>query len=274
MDKRRITLGKFTGKLLVSDMDATLLNSEHKVSEANKKAIEYFITGGGRFTVASGRMVPAVESYFGELQINAPAILHNGAKIYDYEQGSAVYEKFIEEERKEIFKRVYKEHPELGIEIYADEKVYIYNKCFETERFKTKSYDVTYYMPDELWDKSWIKVLIIGHKEQLDAFEPIYRNEYDSGYSVRSGDKYLDIVATGVSKGYALKQLANKLNIPFTDVYAVGDNMNDIDMLTAAGNSFAVANAEPAVKAVSKFQAPSCDDSAIAYIIEQIEKSL
>ena len=43
---------KFEGKLLVSDMDATLLNRDHKVSERNREAIEYFISEGGRFTVA------------------------------------------------------------------------------------------------------------------------------------------------------------------------------------------------------------------------------
>ncbi len=274
MGKRRIKLGKFTGKLLVSDMDATLLNSEHKISEANKEAIEYFINGGGRFTVASGRMEPAVRAYFNDLKINAPAILHNGAKLYDYSNERTIYEKFIEEDRKNVFKRVYNDRPELGIEIYADEKVYVYQSCFETERFKSKRYDVTYYMPDEIWNRPWIKALIIGHKEQLDEFEPIYRKEYDGGYSVRSGDKYLDIVANGVSKGFGLKRLAWELDIPLTDVYAVGDNMNDLDMLTIAGNSYAVENAEQAVKDIAKHNAPSCDDSAIAYIIDQIERGI
>ncbi len=254
-------------------MDATLLNSEHKISEADKQAIDYFISEGGRFTVASGRMEPAVRSYFGSLKINAPAILHNGAKLYDYTAEVCVYEKFIEEERKQIIKRVHDEHPELGIEIYSDEKVYVYRKCHETERFKTKTYDVTYHMPDEIWHRPWIKALIIGYKEQLDVFEPIYRTNYDSGYSVRSGDKYLDIVATGVSKGYGLKQLVNVLHMDLSDVYAVGDNMNDIDMLRTAGNSFAVENAELMVKDIAMYKAPSCNDSAIAYIIDKIENS-
>lgn len=263
-------MGKFTGKLLVSDMDATLLNCEHKISDGNRQAIEYFISEGGKFTVASGRMAPAVSTYFKYFKINAPAILHNGAKLYDYSTEKAVYEKFIEEERKAVFKRVHIDRPNLGIEIYSDEKVYVYNSCFETERFKLKSYDVTYYMPDEIWERPWIKALIIGHREELDEFEPIYRSEYDKGYSVRSGEKYLDIVATGVSKGYGLKRLAALLDIPNSEIYAVGDNMNDVDMLEFAGNSFAVDNAEKAVKTVSKFKAPSCDKNAIAYIIEKM----
>lgn len=264
-------MGKFTGKLLVSDMDATLLDSGHRVSDANKRAIEYFISEGGRFTVASGRMVPAVRAYFSQMTVNAPAILHNGAKIYDYEREETLFEKFIEERRKNAIRRVHDDFPNMGLEIYADEKVYIYRECFETKRFLTRDYDVTYSMPDFVWDMPWIKALIIGHRDELDAVEPIYRRDYDSGYSVRSGNYYLDIVAGGVSKGVALVKLAKLLGIEKENIYAVGDNMNDIDMLCEAGHSYAVENAEPAVKTAAKGTAPSCDCDAIAYVVGEID---
>ncbi|MGN0162073.1 MAG: Cof-type HAD-IIB family hydrolase [Candidatus Ornithomonoglobus sp.] len=263
-------MGRFDGKLLVSDMDATLLDSEHMVSKANREAIEYFISEGGKFTVASGRMVPAVRAYFDQMTINAPAILHNGAKLYDYDSEAVVFEKFIEEERKQAIKRVHDTRPEFGLEIYSNELVYIYQRCFETDRFLTKPYKVYYEMPDEVWNAPWVKALIIGHREQLDEFEPIYRSSYDSGYSVRSGDNYLDIVATGVSKGKGLIRLAQILQISPEDIYAVGDNMNDIDMLKAAGQSYAVENAEQAVKDTADEVVPSCDDDPIAYIIQKI----
>lgn len=261
-------MGKFDGKLLVSDMDATLLNSQGKISDSDRKAIEYFISEGGKFTVASGRMVPAVRAYFNQMTINAPAILHNGAKLYCYESESVIFERFIEDERKLAIKRVHDTRPEFGLEIYSDELVYVYNRCFETERFKTKPYKVIYSMPDEIWERPWIKALIIGHKEQLDEFTPIYQSEYDSGYSVRSGDRYLDIVANGVSKGFGLAKLATILGIDMENVYAVGDNMNDIDMLKRAGHPFAVKNALSEVKAVAGKVIPSCDDSTIAYIVK------
>ncbi len=263
-------MGKFTGKLLVSDMDATLLNSRHMVSERNREAIEYFISEGGRFTVATGRMVPAVRAYFAQMSINAPALLHNGAKIYDFEKDEALFEKFIEEPRKNAIRRVHDELPEIGLEVYADERVYIYRECSETDRFKTRSYDVTYSLPDEIWHRPWIKALLIGDRELLDKYEPIYRRDYDSGYCVRSGSMYLDVVANGVSKGKALTELAGRLGIDRENIYAVGDNMNDVDMLMAAGNSFAVENAEEAVKTAADRIVPSCENSAVAYIIENL----
>lgn len=263
---------KFSGYLLVSDMDATLLRSDHSVSDKNKNAIEYFVNNGGLFTVATGRMVEAVRAYMPRICINAPAILHNGAKLYDYSKEAVLFEKSIEEERKQAIKRVYEDFPDVGLEVYSDETVYVYRPCKETKRFLTRSYEVVYELPREVWDKPWIKVLLIGDKELLDKYEPIYRAEYDSGYAVRSGDKYLDVVANGVSKGVGVQKLAELMEIDREKIIAVGDNMNDIPMLKAAGISYAVANAEEDVVKAADKVAPSNNDDAIAYIIERIEK--
>lgn len=261
---------KFSGYLLVSDMDATLLCSDHSISEKNRQAIEYFIENGGRFTVATGRMVEAVRAYMPKLHINAPAILHNGAKLYDYSQEKTIFEKPIEEDRKQAIKRVHNDFPDVGLEVYANEIVYVYRKCEETKRFLTRKYEVVYELPDEVWNEAWIKVLLIGERELLDKYEPIYREKYDSGYAVRSGEKYLDVVANGVSKGDGVTMLARKLGIEHGKIIAVGDNMNDISMLEAAGISYAVSNGEEAVKKIAKYSAPSNNEDAIAYIIEHL----
>lgn len=58
--------GKFSDYLLVSDMDATLLDDNHTISEENRQAIDYFIKNGGRFTVATGRMVEADSCIYAE----------------------------------------------------------------------------------------------------------------------------------------------------------------------------------------------------------------
>ncbi len=263
---------KFDGYLLASDMDATLLTNKHKVSDKNREAIEYFMANGGLFTVATGRMQKAVRAFFNEFHINAPAILHNGAQIYDFNDNRVLFERFIEEERKDALRRVYNDMPELGLEVYCDDTVYIYRSCSETRRFNNRKYEVVYSMPDEVWQRPWIKCLLIGEKKLLDYYEPIYRRDYDSGYSVRSGKKYLDIVSSGVSKGIALAKLTDILGIEKSKVIAVGDNMNDISMFETSGISCAVENAEAAVKNTADLIVPDNNSDAIAYIIEKLEK--
>ena len=115
-------------------------------------------------------------------------------------------------------------------------------------------------------------MLLIGERELLDKYEPIYRVEYDNGYAVRSGDRYLDVVANGVSKGKGMLDMAKKIGIEQNKIIAVGDNMNDISMLEAAGISYAVENAEESVKKIADNLAPSNNGSAIAYIINRLEK--
>lgn len=262
---------KFSDYLLVSDMDATLLTNKHKISDENCKAVDYFVSNGGLFTVATGRMNKGVREHMDRIRINAPAILHNGAQIYDFENEKAISEKFIEEDRKAAIKRVYEDMPELGLEIYSNETIYVYRECDETKRFKNRKYtNVVYGVPDEVWKNAWIKCLLIGEKKLLDYYEPIYRKSYDSGYAVRSGKKYLDIVSGEASKGIALTELKKLIGVK--KVIAVGDNMNDISMLQAADISFAVENAEKQVKEIVDFMAPSNNDNAIAYIIDELKK--
>lgn len=267
--------GKFSGCLFVSDMDATLLTDSHEISEKNRHAIEYFINEGGCFTVATGRMPKAVRAYMPSLHINVPAILHNGAQIYDFETDKSLYEKFIEEKRKDAIRRVYNDFPDIGLEVYSDNMIYIYRACSETARFEGRKYkNVVYELPDEVWKRPWIKVLLIGEKELLDDCEPIYRARYDSGYAVRSGNRYLDVVSNGVSKGRGLEKLMSMLDIDRGRTIAVGDNMNDISMLETAGISYAVENAEADAKKAADFTAPSNNNDAIAYIIERLEKTM
>ncbi len=265
-------MGKFDGKLLVSDMDATLFNSQREVSEENYNAIKYFTSEGGKFTVASGRMIAAVRNFVDEIGINAPAITYNGALLYSFETDRVLYEKHIEDERKSAIRKVYETQPQFGLEVYSEEHIYILRECFETERLRGKNYAVAFHMPDEVWDAPWTKALIIGDDKDLDKFEPIYRSEYDKGYVTRSGKYYLDMVATGATKGYGVKKLAEFLGINREGIYAVGDNMNDLEMIQYAEHGYAVANAVDELKNAAEAVVPSNDESAIAYIINKLIK--
>lgn len=262
---------KFDGYLIVTDMDNTLLTSKHKVSEENKAAIEYFMENGGLFTVATGRAVPAAYEHIKTFSINAPAILHNGAKLYDYETATVLYEEFLADERKNAVKIMHEKYPFLGFEVYSNEAAYIISECQYTQRLRRRNYPEIYPADESLYQKPWTKLLMIANKKVLNKYIPIYQ-QYDSGYAVRSGDHFFDIVADGVSKGMGLIKLCGLLGIDIKNTIAVGDNMNDISLLETAGTSYAVENATADAKAAADFIAPSNNENAIAYVIKEIEK--
>ena len=263
---------KFDGYLLVTDMDNTLLNSNHIVSEGNKQAVKYFTENGGRFTIATGRSAAAARDKIEGLAINAPAILLNGAVLYDFDTDTVLFERHISDGRKGAAKIMHEKYPFLGFEIYTGDDVYVYSKCHLTDRLEKRTGIRIFEMTEEAWSLPWTKLLMISDKKTLDEHENIYR-QYDSGYSVRSGDEFFDIVPDGASKGGALNILSEKLGIEKTNVIAAGDNFNDLDLIKAAGVSYAVSNAQDEIKAAADFAAPACDEDAIAWIIGEIERS-
>ena len=89
-------MGKFDGVLLASDFDNTLLNTETarrtgaevpEVSRRNWEALEYFMAGGGRFAIATGRALAAFIKFADQVPMNAPGIVCNGAALYDFQKG-------------------------------------------------------------------------------------------------------------------------------------------------------------------------------------------
>jgi len=264
----------FDGYILVSDMDGTLLNSEKRISKKNLDAIDYFVKEGGKFTVATGRMLQSVEKFVNQLKMELPAILHNGAKTYDYKNNKVISQYPIEKDRKAFLRRIRVDKPSLGIEIFADEIVYIYRSCELTKRYDKHDFNIVYEMPEEVWDQEWLKVLLIGDKEELDELEKEYSSTYDKGAIFRSGDHYLDVVSNKVSKGKALKELIKINNIDPKKVIAVGDNMNDIEMLEVANYGFYIKTGEKRALINAKHLAPSNDDNPIDYVVKWIENNV
>lgn len=264
----------FEGYVLVSDMDGTLIGSDKIISKENREAIDYFINEGGLFTVATGRMLPSVLEYRDSLNLNLPIIIHNGGKIYDVNKEKTISEVYIEEERKEVIKRIANDYPNLGIEIFSDEVVYVYRKCRFTERYNRHNYKIVYEVEDDVWNKNWVKVLIIGEEEELDCIEKIYNSKYDSGTACRSGRNYFDVVGNGVSKGQALEILIEKYNIDKNKVIAIGDNMNDLEMIKVAEYGFSVSDGHEELKEKTDLFSPTCNEDAIKYVIDYMKNKI
>ena len=85
-----------------------------------------------------------------------------------------------------------------------------------------------------------------------------------------SGAPFLEISAAGIGKAYGLQRLADHLGIAAAQVVALGDGLNDLDMLDWAGLGVAVANAEPEVLAAADEIAPGCDEDGFAQVLEAL----
>lgn len=263
----------FKGYTIVTDMDGTLLNSEGVLTDENVNAINEFVEKGGNFTVATGRMLPSVEKFINRLNITMPAILYNGSKIYDFNSKEVIYEGFLEDEKRDIIKRIAKETEGVGIEVYIGDVIYAYKTCKYTDRLSTKNLDVRFDIDEEvLFSKKWIKILLLGEPEVMDKLEDTYINVYKAGAITRSGDRFLEILPSSTSKGHAVEYLCDTYALNKDKLFTFGDAMNDTELLSIAENGYCVANASPRLKKIAKKLEVSNDENIIEFIVNRIKE--
>jgi Cof subfamily protein (haloacid dehalogenase superfamily) len=265
----------FTGLLLVSDMDGTLLNSQNQVSLENIKAIDRFEAYGGRFTIATGRIPSIAAPQLRRLALSVPGIFYNGGMIYDFENNRIVWQSVLTEDTAPIVTNIADEFPEAGIEVYHNGVAY----CVQENAVSEKHREIDGIEIIQVSDigqipKPWQKVLIAGEPDLLADMEIILKTRYSSVRFVRSDLHYLEILNPHVNKGRALERLLQLVGVSTSQCIAVGNHMNDYEMLQTAGVGIAVDNAYEPLKRAATFCCCHHDRHAIADVIDWIEYRL
>ncbi|MHB1653335.1 MAG: Cof-type HAD-IIB family hydrolase [Desulfitobacteriaceae bacterium] len=265
----------FAGILLVSDMDGTLLNSQHVISLKNRIALNRFVAQGGSFTVATGRIETSVEPYLLQLPINVPAILYNGAMIYDFQTREALWTATLPKQTEQIIPSLSDTFPGLGIEIYANSQVYLWAENALTKKHLRRE-NLPFKHPFSLKDipEPWQKVLLAWEPEKLEALESYLLALKQPLDLVRSEAFFLEILPENINKGSALERLIHYTGLDTANVVAIGDNPNDREMLRTAAVGIAVDNAHPRLKRSATFSTCGHDDHAIAEVIDWIKTQM
>ena len=266
-------MGKFDGLLLASDFDDTLYDLTFHIPERNIKAIQYFTSQGGKFTVATGRAHRTFSPYAHMVPMNAPAILSNGASIYDFQKNEVVEQTLLDPSAPEDLGAIMEEFPSLSIEAYHGEDIYIWNPNEITlAHMKKVACDYTLCPVAEM-PTPWVKALFHQEHEILSAArESLIRRCGHRYEAIFSNPCYLEITRRGSTKGGMVARLAQLLGIQPEHIYCVGDNQNDIPMLEKSAIPFAPANCAPEVKAWGARVLCHCNDGVMGDIVEILDK--
>ena len=264
---------KYSNIILFSDLDGTLLNSQLQVSDENRKAIEDFVSQGGRFGVATGRGMQNSMKFLDGIPFNYYSIFLNGALLYDMRSNENVENDFLDKEQViPLVKRSLEKYPNLGIQIYLEEDAYFVSSKETTPHEVVQGHlDYDFIHIDELQDKEWLKLFFYGQPEALKLIEE------DSQYLVEAGivddiyttTHYYELLPKDCNKGRMIKkihQLKNEQDI----VYAVGDFYNDVEMIAQADVGIYTENAPEDLKETVKWVCAECNESAIADVIYRI----
>ncbi|MDU0202136.1 Cof-type HAD-IIB family hydrolase [Paenibacillus sp. MAH-36] len=258
-------------RMVVTDIDGTLVDLEQMISERNMAMIHTFQQQGGIVTLATGRMEDAVQHFAEELDIRHPVILYNGGKIVDLITGECLFEAklTVEVVRQAI---QLQQNVTLDMIFYSERKLWVkeITPIISTYMKKDRVQCLEWDSPDFLLKGNVNKILIIREEQDftavLDVFLPVTGIECEL---VHSESTYLEILPQAVSKGHALKLLVAQMGIEMQDVIAIGDNLNDLEMIREAGLGVAVDNAHPKLKVEAQYIAKSHLNHAVAEVIEK-----
>lgn len=265
---------KFENILFCTDLDGTLLSSDKTISKQNLDAIEYFKSERGKFTFITGRD-PLMSRYTCDvIKPNAPFGCFNGSAIYDNSADKYLWSAFLENDFIELVEYVDKVLPDIAFMLFTKENVLFCKDNSASEYFK-KTRNLSNTICDFHNVKEPVLKIVFAHEneERLLKLKEMLKNHPKSVDFEFNRSEYIfyEMLAKGINKGAALKQLAKLLNISMSKTIAVGDYNNDISMIKSAKLGFSTANAREEVKAVSDIVTVSNDENAIAAIIDGLD---
>lgn len=256
-------------KMVVTDMDGTLLNSNHEVSPRFYTLFEELKKRGIIFVAASGRQYNSIIEKLHPIKDDIIVIAENGgfAMHRETELLSTPMDKQIRNEVLQIL------NPLEGIHTVLCGKRNAYLNGDSNEFIKMlKQYYSEFEIVDNLSQiDSEILKIAVYHFESSEKY--IYPKVQHLEHQLKvkvSGPNWVDLSSENANKGYALQKIQNKYAIAPSETLVFGDYNNDLEMLACADYSFAMANAHPNVLKAANFKTLSNDENGVEHILEQV----
>jgi len=260
-------------KMIVLDLDDTLLNDEHTLSKRNKEALMAAQELGVKVVLASGRPTFGMVSIAKDLQLDqygSYILSFNGSKIINANTNEEIFNSSIS---NDMAHRLYDLSRREGVSIlsYKDESIIIEepNEYADIEATITG-------LPMQIVDQfkatitePVVKAMMLAHPDVLVNVEQTLVKEVGEEVSVfRSKPFFLEFTALNVTKGTSLHQLTQKLGIKAEEVIAIGDSYNDITMIEFAGLGVAMGNAPDAIKEIANHVTETNNNDGVAKVVE------
>jgi Cof subfamily protein (haloacid dehalogenase superfamily) len=258
-------------RVIVSDLDGTLLDENHQVSSFSLNTLRSLIAKGYHFVIATGRHYHDVAYIARNLGGGINLISSNGAQVHDGD-GNLKHDQTLPLDvvnQAIAISRSYDLHRNLyrATDWLAEEENERLLAHHQQSQF---CYRVTRFVDEDLSAVS--KLLFIGDPNDLADFKAeLVVRLGDCVNIVSSKDDLLEIMHKNVSKGRALKEVLGRLESHASHVMAFGDAMNDADMLDLVGHPVVMENAQSALKThLSEFKLASTNyqDGVAHYLID------
>ena len=267
-------------KLICIDMDGTLLNDKKTISERNLRSIRLANEKGVRIAVCTGRIFTSADFFSELLGVKSPVIASNGAYIREKDRDEVVYKATLGVQKCKKLLSVFREY-DIYPHYYTSDTVFteklIYSSSFYEEVNKTlpKDKQVKIVLVED-WNDIFQRyeseifkgIAVDDDIEKIHKAKMSLRDRSDFEVVSSRFDNF-EVMNKGVSKGSAVKILADYYGINSEQVICIGDSENDLSMIKFAGLGVAMGNADEDVKEAAKYITDSNNCDGVAKAIEK-----
>lgn len=236
-------------KLVALDMDGTLLNEKHEVSDANRLAIKKAQEKGIYVVLSTGRSLRTCQEHADSLELTSYLVTVNGSEIWDEKRG--IVERNLV--RSELIQWMW--------ELTQQHKTKFWAISTEKNFFDE--------MPEDIHGVEWLKFgFNIDDDEVRETIIKLLQEKGEFELS-NSTPKNIEVNPIGINKAKGLKIVCEHLGIEMQHVMAVGDSLNDLAMIKEAGLGVAMGNAQEMVKDAADWVTASNDEDGVAMAIHK-----
>lgn len=285
-------------KLVAIDLDGTMLNSYGMVTENTKQVIKNTINKGTEVIIASGRPIDSIKTIAKEIGSENYFIAGNGALIYDIKKDEIIYEKFMNKQKVlEIIKIC--EENSISYNIYTEKTIiakglkynvlYYYKENLKKEENKKTNITIVedvYEYIKNLENEKFLKITVCDETksvfnsiirklrtvEDIDVLDVLHM----SRKMIKQGTEdvpieyyYTEISLKDVDKWNAIEYLSNKMNISKDEIIAIGDNINDKEMIENAKVGIAMGQSTPVITKIADFVTLNNNEDGVAKALEK-----
>ena len=245
-------------KIVILDLDGTLLTSDKKISDYTREVIRE-LSNEVKFVLASARAFVTIKPYVEELGLlneNNYTIAFNGSLVVNNLEKPIIDEEIGNEEKLLLQKY-----------IDANKEVEWHYYTYDKNILDSDITDIYDFIKS---NKIYKIVCLADEKVIANMRNDIPQNINDLFQITSSEPTRIEFVKKGMKKIEAIKFLIKKLNIDSSDVIAIGDGENDIDMIEYAGCGVAMGNATDFVKSVADIITDTNDNDGVGKVLKKL----
>jgi Cof subfamily protein (haloacid dehalogenase superfamily) len=260
-------------KLVVTDMDGTLLNSHHEVSDRFFDVYYKLRDKGIQFVAASGRQYNNIVSKLIPIKDDLIFIAENGGIVINGDEEWLHIP--LDDNVKNKILTVVEDSPDMYPVLCTKNMAYIRRDHTQFVNLLQEYYTQFGYLDNLVtFADEVIKIAVFHEKDSEKYIYPMVRQFENESMVKVSGQQWVDLSHIDAHKGHALQEVQGRLDITPAETLVFGDYNNDLEMMGQAYFSYAMANAHPNVQAIARYSTASNDAFGVEIVLEKLLEEL